>query len=89
MRTTPTIDQVVNFFDAHTVELYPDVRDRVAYTVIDIRSSDGSTVRFYNAAEEEFMKLRTAGVSKRFQPLFHEKLRGVRRFHDVPYVRQK
>ena len=69
MRTTPTIDQVVDFFDAHTVELYPDVRDRVAYTVTDIRSGDGSTVRFYNAVEEEFMKLRTAVVSKRFQPL--------------------
>jgi hypothetical protein len=82
MRTTPTVDRVVDFFDAHTVELYPDVRDRVAYTVIDIRSGDGSTVRFYNAVEEEFMKLRTAGVSKRFQPLFHEKLAGVRHAED-------
>lgn len=68
MRTTPTIDQVVDFFDAHTV--------------IDIRSGDGSTVRFYNAVEEGFMKLRTAGVSKRFQPLFHEKLAGVRHAED-------
>lgn len=36
METTPTIDQAADFFDAHTVELYPD----------------GSTVRFFNAAEE-------------------------------------
>lgn len=35
-------------------------------------------MRFYNAAEEEFMKLRTDRVSKRFQPLFDEKLMGVR-----------
>lgn len=78
METTPAIGEAVDFFDAHTVELYPDVRDRVADTVIDIRSGEGSTVRFYNSAEEEFMKLRTDRVSKRFQPLFDEKLVGVR-----------
>lgn len=82
METTPTIDQAADYFDAHTVELYPDVRDRVAHTIIDIRSSDGSTVRFYNSTEEEFMKLRSAGVSKRFQPLFHEALVGVRHAED-------
>lgn len=43
-------------------------------TIIDIRSGEGSTVRFYNSAEEEFMKLRNDKVSKRFQPLFDEKL---------------
>lgn len=78
METTPAIDTVVDFFNAHTVDLYPDVRDRVAHTIIDIRSGDGSTVRFYNAAEVEFMKARTDRVSKRFQPLFGEKLMGVR-----------
>lgn len=82
METTPTIDQAVDFFDAHTVELYPDVRDRAVHTVIDIRSGDGSTVRFFNSAEEEFMKLRSTGVSKRFQPLFYEKLMGVRHAED-------
>lgn len=41
------------------------MRDRVAHTIIDIRSSDGSTVRFYNSAEEEFMKLRNDRASKR------------------------
>lgn len=82
METTPTIDQATDFFDAHTVELYPDVRDRAMHTVIDIRSGDGSTVRFFNAAGEEFMKLRSANVSKRFQPLFYEKLVGVRHAED-------
>lgn len=82
METTPTVDQAVDYFNAYTVALYPDVRDRVAHTIIDIRSSDGSTVRFYNSAEEEFMKLRNDRVSKRFQPLFHEKLMGVRHAED-------
>lgn len=82
MKTTPTIDQAVGYFDAHTVELYPDVRDRVAHTIIDIRSGEGSTVRFYNSAEEELMKLRTDRVSKQFQPLFYEILVGVRHAED-------
>lgn len=82
METTPTIDQAADYFNAHTVELYPDVRDRVAHTIIDIRSGEGSTVRFYNSAEEEFMKLRTDSVGKRFHPLFDEKLMGVRHAED-------
>lgn len=82
METTPAVGRAVDYFDAHTVELYPEVRDRVAHTIIDIRSGDGSTVRFYNPAEEEFMKLRNDRVSERFQPLFHEKLMGVRHAED-------
>lgn len=39
-------------------------------------------MRFYNAAEEEFMKARTDRVSKLFQPLFDEKLMGVRHAED-------
>lgn len=62
METTPAIDKAVDFFDAHTVELYPGVRDPVAHTITDIRSGEGSTVRFYNAAEEEFMKVRADGL---------------------------
>lgn len=82
METTPTVDQAADYFDAHTVELYPDARDRVTHTIIDICSGEGSTVRFYNSAEEEFMKLRTDKVSKRFHPLFDEKLMGVRHAED-------
>lgn len=80
METTPAIDKAVDFFDAHTVELGVDVRDRVAYTIVDTCSGEGSTVRFYNAADEEFMKVRADRVSKLYRPLFGEKLRGVR--HD-------
>ena len=82
MENTPSIDRAVDYFDAHTVELYPDVRDRVAHTIIDRRSGEGSTVRFYNAAEEELMKLRTDSAGKRFQPLFDEELMGVRHAED-------
>jgi len=78
METTPAVD----YFSAYTVELYPDVRDGVAHTITDIRSGEGSTVRFYNSAEEEFVKLRTDRVSKRFQPSFDGKLRGVRHAED-------
>lgn len=82
METTPTIDQAIDYFNAYTVELYPDARDRVAHKIIDIRSGEGSTVRFYNSAEEEFMKLRNDRVSKQFYPLFNEKLMGVRHAED-------
>ena len=82
METTPAIDKAIDFFEAHTVELGVDVRDRTAASIIDVRSGEGSTVRFYNVAEEEFMKLRSDRVSKRFQPLFDEKLRGVRHAED-------
>lgn len=78
MGTTPAIDKAVDFFDAHTVELGVDVRDRVSDTIIDICSGEGSTVRFYNAAGGEFMKVRTDRVSKLYRPLFDEKLMGVR-----------
>lgn len=82
METTPAIDKVVDFFNAHTVELSVDVKDRVANTIIDICSGEGSTVRFYNAAGDEFMKVRTDRVSKLYQPLFDEKLMGVRHAED-------
>ena len=82
METMPTIDAAVDFFDAHTVELDVDVRDRVAAFIVDVRSGEGSTMRFYNETGEEFMKLRTDRVSKLFQPLFNEKLKGVRHAED-------
>lgn len=40
METTPSVDKAADYFDAHTVELYPDVRDRVAHTIIDVRSDE-------------------------------------------------
>ena len=82
MVTTPAIDKAIDFFNAHTVEPGLDVKDRVAASIIDIRSGAGSTVRFYNTAEEEFMKIRTDRVSKLYQPLFDEELVGVRHAED-------
>ena len=82
METTPAIDNAVDFFQAHTATVYTNIRDRVAASIIDVRSVDGSTVRFYNAAEEVFMELRTDRVSKLYQPLFDEKLMGVRHAED-------
>ena len=82
METTPTVDTVIDFFDAQTVELGLDVKDRVAASIVDVRSPEGSTVRFYNAAEEEFMKVRADRVSKLYQPLFDETLVGVRHAED-------
>lgn len=68
METTPTVDQAADYFDAHTI--------------IDIRSGESSTVRFYNSAEEVFMKLRADRAGKRFQPLFDGKPVGVRHAED-------
>lgn len=82
METTPSVDKASAFFDAHTVELGLDIKDRVAASITDIRSGEGSTVRFYNAAEEEFMKVRTDRVSKLYQPLFDAELAGVRHAED-------
>lgn len=78
MGTTLAVDKAVDFFNAHTVELGVDVKDRVVNTIINICSDEGSTVRFYNVADEEFMKVCTARVSKLYRPLFDEKLVGVR-----------
>ena len=64
------------------MELGLDVKDRVAASIVDVRSGEGSTVRFYNAAEEEFMKVRTDRVSKLYQPLFDEALVGVHHADD-------
>lgn len=62
METTPAVDQAVDCFDAHTI--------------IDIGSGEGSTVRFCDSVEGEFVKLRTDRVGKRLKPLAHEKLMG-------------
>lgn len=81
------MDTAIDFFGAHTATFHLDVRDRVAILIIDVRSVDGSTVRFYNTADEEFMTLKSDRVSKQFQPLFHEALVGVRHADDGrPYT---
>ena len=62
------------------METTPAIDTAIDY--FDVRSDEGSTVRFYNAAEEEFMKLRSDRVGKLYQPLFDEELVGVRHAED-------
>lgn len=40
--SAPAIDEAVDFFDANAVELGVDVKDRVADTIVDICSGEGS-----------------------------------------------
>lgn len=82
METIPAIDKAVDFFDAHTVTYHLDVVDRVAASIVDICSGEGSTVRFYNVNGYEFMTLTSGDVSKRFESLFDERLVGTRHAED-------
>lgn len=82
METTPTVENAVTWFNAHTVTHHVDVVDRVAASIVDTRTSEGSTVRFYNADGDEFMTLTSDNVSARFDSLFGEKLVGVRHAED-------
>lgn len=45
-------------------------------------TAEDTTVRFYNADDEEFMTLKSDAISKRFAALFDEKLVGVRHAED-------
>lgn len=82
METTPTIENAVAWFGAHTVTHHLDVVDRVAVSVVNTLTADGSTVRFYNAKGYEFMTLKSNDVSKRFESLFDERLVGTRHAED-------
>lgn len=82
METTPTVDQVVDYFSAHTVTHHLDVVDRQTASIIDTRTAGGSTVRVYNAAGFEIMTLRSNSVSTWFDSLFGEKLVGTRHAED-------
>lgn len=82
MKTTPAIDNAVAYFNAHTGEINVDTRDRVASSIIDTRTAEGSTVRFYNSDDVKFMTLKSDVVSKQFAALFDEKLVGVRHEED-------
>ena len=65
MKTTPTIENAATWFNAKTVAHHFDV--------VDTRTSEGPTVRFYNADGFEFMTLTSDNVSMRFESLFGEK----------------
>lgn len=82
METTPTVENAVAWFNAHTVTHHLDVVDRQAVSIVDTRTAAGSTVRVYNAAGFGIMTLKSDSVSTRFDSLFGEKLVGMRHAED-------
>ena len=82
MRTMPTVENAATWFNAKTVTHHLDVVDRQTASIVDTRTAEGSTVRFYNACGFEFMTLKSDDVSTRFDSLFGEKLVGARHAED-------
>lgn len=82
MGTMPTVENAATWFNAKTVTHHLDVIDRQVASIVDTRTAEGSTARFYNADGFEFMTLKSDSVSTRFESLFGEKLVGVRRAED-------
>lgn len=82
METMPTEENAATWFNAKTVAHHLDVVDRQTASIVDTRTAEGSTVRFYNADGFEFMTLKSDDVSTRFEPLFGEKLVGARHAED-------
>ena len=82
MGIMPTVENAAVWFNAKTVTHHLDVVDRQAASIVDTRTAEGSTVRFYNADGFEFMTLKSDDVSTRFDLLFGEKLVGTRHAED-------
>ena len=82
MKSMPTVENAATWFNAKTVTHHLDVVDRQAASIVDIRTVEGSTVRFYNADGFEFMTLKSDNVSVRFDSLFGRKLVGTRHAED-------
>lgn len=82
MNTAPTVENAATWFNAKTVTHHLDVVDRQAASIVDTRTAEGSTVRFYNADGFEFMTLKSDNVSTQFDSLFGEKLVGTRHAED-------
>ena len=82
METAPTIENVVTWFNAKTATHHLDVVDRQVASIVDTCTSEGSTVRIYNADGFEFMTLKSDIVSTQFDSLFGEKLVGTRHAED-------
>lgn len=49
MKSMPTVENAATWFNAKTVTHHLDVVDRQAASIVDTRTVEGSTVRFYNA----------------------------------------
>lgn len=82
MKSMPTVENAATWFNAKTVTHHLDVVDRQAASIVDTRTVEGSTVRFYNADGFEFMTLKSDNVSVRFDSLFGRKLVGTRHAED-------
>lgn len=82
MKSMPTVENAATWFNAETVTHHLDVVDRQAASIVDTRTVEGSTVRFYNADGFEFMTLKSDNVSVRFDSLFGRKLVGTRHAED-------
>lgn len=82
MKSMPTVENAATWFNAKTVTHHLDVVDRQAASIVDTRTVEGSTVRFYNADGFEFMTLESDNVSVRFDSLFGRKLVGTRHAED-------
>lgn len=75
METMPAIESAAAWFNAKTVAHRLDAVDRVAVSIVDTRTAEGSTVRFYNADG--------------FDALFDEKPVGVRHAEDGDSIREE
>lgn len=82
MKSMPTVENAATWFNAKTVTYHLDIVDRQAASIVDTRTVEGSTVRFYNADGFEFMTLKSDNVSVRFDSLFGRKLVGTRHAED-------
>ena len=82
MKSMPTVENAATWFNAKNVTHHLDVVDRQAASIVDTRTVEGSTVRFYNADGFEFMTLKSDNVSVRFDSLFGRKLVGTRHAED-------
>lgn len=82
MKSMLTVENAATWFNAKTVTHHLDVVDRQAASIVDTRTVEGSTVRFYNADGFEFMTLKSDNVSVRFDSLFGRKLVGTRHAED-------
>lgn len=74
-----TVENAATWFNAKTVAYRLDVVDCQAASIVDTRTDEGLTVRFYNVDGFEFVTLKSDDVSTRFEPLFGEKLVGARK----------
>lgn len=82
MKSLPTEENAATWFNAKTVTHHLDVVDRQTASIVDTRTAEGSTVRFYNADGFEFTTMTSDNVSTRFDSLFGEKLVGARHAED-------